>query len=245
MNTKDKDFYGISSIKDFYEIINKNTIDMRIGVKKIHSFHIDLCYQYLTILSETWELTCKSGFLRNIIYIILNEKKIKYHLNIVGYKKISSLCRWISKKDGGMYFYSPGMLIGFIKSNRVLKSDMIEYYQEHNHNYYSYDECLTHIKIIEELFDNEVSVIDKISHIKDLKRYNKWNVFESCGFYKPIKQIILLEKYKYIFMVLVSAIRSKKIDEISATFIIQYCYPFNINIKQINNILSYFYELKK
>ena len=236
-----KDFYGISSIEDFYEIVNKNTINMKIGVKKIHSFHIDICYKYLTILSETCELICKSGFLRNIIYIILNEKKIKYKLNIVGYKKISSLCRWINKRDGGMYFYSPGMLLGFIKSNRVLKIDMIEYYKQNN--YYTCDECVCHIDMIDDLFNNEVSDIDKISNIVYLEDHRKWNVFESCSLYRPIKKIILLEKYKNIFITLVSAIRYYKIQEISATFIIQLCYSFNI--KEINNFLSYLYELKK
>ena len=58
---------GITSIKDFYEIINKNTKNMKIGIKKIHSFHIDICYKYLTVLLETGTMTCKSVFLINII----------------------------------------------------------------------------------------------------------------------------------------------------------------------------------
>ena len=85
--------------------------NMKIGKKIIYNFHLQICFNYIKELMENNKVIIKSGFIRNIIYIILNKNSILYKLEIVSYKKIRSLCRWYR----GAKSYTPNIILGYIK----------------------------------------------------------------------------------------------------------------------------------
>ena len=179
------DSINIIEIRKLFE--NK----MKINKKIIYDFHLQICFGHIEELIKTSKTIIKSGFIRNIIYEILKFYSISYKLKIVSYIKKRSLCRW----NGGFpsnIFYTPNMMLGYIKSNRVLKDEFLESQNLKELNYPEYTKFggATYEEI-NSLFNPEISNNEKyniISNELDIK----WNIFENCFLYRPVKQIILI-----------------------------------------------------
>uniref|UniRef100_A0A6C0AFF7 Uncharacterized protein n=1 Tax=viral metagenome TaxID=1070528 RepID=A0A6C0AFF7_9ZZZZ len=177
---------------DFIEEFFKD--NMKIGKKKIYSFHLRICYDHLNELFLKKRTTCKSGFIREIIYKILKKLLIKYKLEIVDYKHKKSLCRWIGGRDRNrMWFYTPKMLLGYIKSNMVIEEEFIEKQEQLKIHYEDYDLHANYATLdeIKSLFNKNVADNLKLLIIEN-ELETKWNIFENCNLYRPIKEIILI-----------------------------------------------------
>lgn len=95
----------ITELKSYFP---KNVIEN----KKLYDFHFYITIKYLKELFETGKTTCVSGFIRKIIYVILNQQNIKYKLHTIGHNKKQSLCWWTNKSGKR---FTPGMILGYIE----------------------------------------------------------------------------------------------------------------------------------
>jgi hypothetical protein len=165
--------------------------DNLIVKKKIYDFHYQLASIHLSELLSTKTTLCKSGFIREILYKKLDQLGIKYKLEIAEYKKTRTLCRW-SRKN---IFYTPSMLYGYIQSNMILLNELLDSKNDYCNNVY-------HISV-----EDIISLFDKNNHSdkfeRDRHKYQrialisdeldyKWNIFEHCFLYRPIKRITLI-----------------------------------------------------
>lgn len=167
---------------------------MKIGKKKIYEFHLKIAHNHINELLNTRQTLCKSGFIRQIIYKVLTLLNIKFQIDIIGHTKIKWLCRWVASPRR-MCFYTPKMMLGWIKRELILKDEVIQSQIDSEARYstssYKYTDCNPDLDTVKLLFDNTVEDIVKINII-DTIIDRKWNIFEDCHLHKPIKQIKLL-----------------------------------------------------
>lgn len=170
--------------------------NMNIRKKIIYDFHLKIVHDHITELLATKETTCKSGFIREIIYRVINSLSLKFKLEIVGYKLKRSLCRWI-RCNRSQVFYTPGMMINYINKGMVIEKEIcqsqINAEIEHTKSCYSYKytDRYEDLSTIKSLFDKNTLYETKCKIIENILD-DKWNIFESCNLYKPIKKIVLV-----------------------------------------------------
>lgn len=166
--------------------------NMKIGKKKIYSFHIDLCSKLLIELFNTGKVTCKSGFIRNMMYKILKENNINYKLNIVELKKVSEIYHVFrpNRKERRRYitYYTEEIIFGFIKSGRIKKEEVIDKSREYFEDY---------LEDITALFDNKIQNKEKYNILCKIlndcwSHCRKYTPFDFINYYKPIKEIELI-----------------------------------------------------
>lgn len=170
--------------------------NMKIRKKTIYDFHLKIVHDHLTELCATRQTTCKSGFIREIIYKVLDSLSFKFKLEIVGHKLKRSLCRWIS---GPRRFYTPGMMIRYINTGMVIEEEFcqsqidaeLDYNTKSWNGSSKYTDSYADLSSIKSLFDKNVSYETKWKIIERVID-DKWNIFENCNLYKPIKQITLV-----------------------------------------------------
>jgi hypothetical protein len=155
----------------------------KINKKIIYTFHIDIAYKHLIELFETKSTTCKSGFIRCIMYKVLKDLSIPYKLESIITTKCRSLCRWCSS-EVKQIFWTPKMMLCNIKKGLIIKEEVVNSFTTH----------LSHTSMSEitSLFDISVNDNDKL-HIIDKELDEKWNVFEYCNLYTKVKKIVLIE----------------------------------------------------
>lgn len=168
--------------------------NMKIGRKTIYNFHIKIAYDHLIELFKTTQTVCKSGFIREIIYKVLDRLLLKFRLEIVGYKKTKWLCRWVASPRR-MCFYTPNMMISWINSKMISEEEVIQSqlnseldYNKQNLKYADFHPDLETVKL---LFEKTTSYDTKHNIISTILDH-KWNIFENCHLHRPIKQITLL-----------------------------------------------------
>jgi hypothetical protein len=171
------------------ETINKLfEANMLIDIKRIYPFHLKIAFDCIKELKTNKKVICP-GFIRQIIYKILDNFSIKYNLEIIGYKKIRSLNRWYGRCNRRRLFFTPGTILGWIRIEKIQMDELIELKNRHQNNIpfdkYSIDE----IKL---MFDLNVSEKEKLELINRCMN-DKWTIFDYIHLHKPIKQINLIE----------------------------------------------------
>lgn len=161
---------------------------MVIDLKRIYPFHLKIAFDYLCELKTNKKVVC-SGFIRQIIYKILDNFSIKYNLELIGYKKIRELNRWICRCKRRKIYFTAGTILGWIKIKKILQDELIEqkniFGNDFPFNQYTIDE-------IKSMFDKDVSDKEKIELINRCMGV-KWTIFDYIHLHKPVKQIILIE----------------------------------------------------
>jgi hypothetical protein len=170
------------------EIITTREIKINGKIKKIHSFHLDIVYKNIQELYRAHKLICRSGFIRNLIYIVLKYLKVKYKLVPSGqYKYWFCLTQHLGCKKT-KWDYSAMNLYTCINQNKILKQDLIYRLDSDSNN------SLTEDKIAK-LYDPEVPEIEKTDIIHDEIDFDlyKYNIFNATNLYlkTSIKEIIL------------------------------------------------------
>lgn len=183
------------SIKYVTKLFENN---MKIRRKIIYDFHLKIVHDHITELIATKQTTCKSGFIREIIYKVLDSLSFKFKLEIVGHKLKRSLCRWACGPRSRR-FYTPGMMIGYINRGMVIEEEFcqslinaeLDYNTRSWNDGSKYTDYYSDLSTIKSLFDKYTSYTTKWKIIERVLD-DKWNIFESCNLYKPIKQITLV-----------------------------------------------------
>ena len=164
---------------------------VKVGTKKLYPFHLHFVGIHIKELLVTGNTTIvKSGFLREIIYVMLQHLKIKYIPEIVGYIRKRDFCRWTGTKRA--LFFTPNMVLGYIKTGALQKDQMLEKKVKCGCGYNM------SVEDIEILFDftKEKSYSDSVKlKIIEKEMDHKWTLIDYCSYHKPIKQIIIETRF--------------------------------------------------
>lgn len=162
--------------------------------KKIYPFHYNLLKKYLLELYYNKEVSISSGFLRELIIIILKKENISFKL-IFGEKiKKRYLHRYSdSSSHKNLTRWTPGMIFSFIKRGCIDKKDLID-----RLNWENSTDLFVLLEEIEQLFNENIDDEERYKIVKDfIKRPYKWCIFDYCWFYKVIKIIKIEDNNLY------------------------------------------------
>lgn len=171
--------------KDFEETFKSN---MKIDKKKIYQFHLKHAYKFFCELRTNKKVLIISGFIRQIIYKVLEKFSIGFDLKIAYYKKTKELNRWINN-GRKKFFFNPNNILGLIKKGSIILDELVQLKIIYNNDnfsvfsYYSINEIVT-------MFNNNISDEERLKLIK--KYFNKkWTIFDEIHLHKPVKLILL------------------------------------------------------
>ena len=142
-------------------------------------------YKFFCELRINKKVLIISGFIRQIIYKVLEKFSIRYHLKIAYYKKTKELNRWVGRKK---FFFYPNNILGLIKKGSIILEELVQLKILSNDNfsaisYYSLNEIVS-------MFNNNIPDNDRLKLIEKCFS-QKWTIFDEIHLHKPIKLILL------------------------------------------------------
>mgnify|MGYP003384742997 FL=1 len=178
----------------FKNISRESVVDVfgrdcpKIGKKRIWPFHVDICYAHMKELAVESETTCKSGFIRQMIYAVLGAFSKSYVLEITGHRRVRTLCRCCANNRVN---WTPGMILGFIKKGKILKSEVVDSQIMYEQSAVRHETTAMHTMAeIESLFGESATDLEKLAIVRE-ELSLKWNIFEHCWLYRFHKKILL------------------------------------------------------
>jgi hypothetical protein len=147
--------------------------------KQVRQVHLDMVKKHLKELDQTGQTICNSPFLRGLIYEDLQNRRIRYQSQIVGYGRDMQL-------KNNRYRSAKQMMYHLMRGHLRRESFQLTFWEEE----LSVD--------VNKLFDSTTSYDEKYSIINQLYERHAFQKYYNCGPKKTIKRISLMNETKHI-----------------------------------------------